>query len=163
LDGLSDANLNRLLTDDIAFTIHFEGLNEVKGLKGMLKDVEDANESTANEILDLREEALTIKAESRALQMTLRRVRDEYEECLSMARGKLGFSVGDQYSSSRIQEISAMVLSKVRHVEAVGEDLVSDFHRGDIEFREFSKQFRKCRQEYHELTMKLHKLREGGI
>ena len=156
LSAMSSASLHRLLDDDVAFTTYVEGLACVKTLGDLMRDIKEGNASAAKVNLSQEEDIATLHAESRVLQTELREKLTDFEMTCKRANAGDGLSERDILDLLRVS---------AREAEDATDALASSFVDGDLDIKEFVKEFAEKRKLFHERQAKIERLernQQGG-
>ncbi len=89
----SEAELNKLLSDEVAFSVFLTGLSQVKECSRQLEAVRRTNADVARATLGHREELTTLREEVAGLVEVMGDLKKAYEGKLSANKGVIGGAV----------------------------------------------------------------------
>lgn len=79
LQGMTTAQLSRLLDDDIARGAHLQGMPSVVGMKELRTEVRKGNVATAQSTLSNQDKARALRGEAERLRLMLKELQTSYE------------------------------------------------------------------------------------
>jgi len=157
LGSLTDAQLTRLLDDDVAFKAHLSSLESVKSMAELKRTLKDGNVKSAAENLSREADLNGLYFEVIGMQGELRGKVEAFER----EREKvLGPPKQPGEGEGKEDEIIAIVDRARAEEDERAEDLASEFVEGDVPVAEFVKKFKEMKTLVHQRGGKIERVRQ---
>eukprot|EP01012_Entosiphon_sulcatum_P009996 TRINITY_DN15777_c0_g1_i1.p3 TRINITY_DN15777_c0_g1~~TRINITY_DN15777_c0_g1_i1.p3 ORF type:complete len:168 (+),score=50.07 TRINITY_DN15777_c0_g1_i1:1967-2470(+) len=141
LKNLTLVELNGLLESDVAFDDFFANLKVVQDRKVFNTELQEGNERTARENLELEQQIAALKSEIAELTAVHESQKAELESKL-----KEKAALAQKYSPA---VVAARLRDATQATEDESEKIAETFHQGDMDLKTFLKQYSDLREKYH--------------
>jgi len=155
LEGLTDGQLERLLTDDVAFESLAAGLPSVETLTELRKTLDDGIVEAAQSNFEREEEMNNLFFEVGGLQQRLKEGVARFDGRRLEVYGEV--KSDDKESDRRLVEQVNAARDKL---DMEAESLAQEFVDGDKDVSGFIKDFKMLKQQAHERGGKVERMRE---
>jgi HAMP domain-containing protein len=145
LQKLSESQLERLLSDDVALKSHMGTIGAVSSLRELRESVRASNLEHALEAMQMEADISRLAEECTELQQSLRRQVTEFLSVRDNINNLYGLKAAD---------VKIKLEAKITENDNKSEELGDQFVSGAVDLQTFLATFRTLRMDYHSLQIK---------